>query len=114
MNTVMQSERSMSRLRLRHDLVFAQVPGGALVRRADGGFVLRGQTTYRWLTSLAPFLDGSRTAAELVDGLDDPRSKRVDDLLSVLREHDAVSLVDGDPVDPTGPLVTGSGRGRVR
>lgn len=77
MNTVMQSERSMSRLRLRHDLVFAQVPGGALVRHSDGGFVLRGQTTYRWLTSLAPFLDGSRTAAELVDGLDDPRSKRV-------------------------------------
>jgi len=104
MNTVMQSERSMGRLRLRHDLVFAQVPGGALVRHSDGGFVLRGQTTYRWLTSLAPFLDGSRTAAELVDGLDDSRSKMVDDLLSVLREHDAVSLVDGDPIDPTGPL----------
>jgi len=104
MNTVMQSERSMSRLRLRHDLVFAQVPGGALVRHSDGGFVLRGQTTYRWLTSLAPFLDGSRTSAELVDGLDESRSKMVEDLLSVLTEHEAVSLVGGDPIDPTGPL----------
>lgn len=104
MNIAMQSEKAASRLRLRHDLVFAQVPGGALVRHSDGGFVLRGQTTYRWLASLAPFLDGSRTAEELVAGLDESRSQMVDSLLAVLRDHDAVSLIDGDPVDPTGPL----------
>lgn len=104
MSIMVQTPAAAGRIRLRHDLVFAQVPGGALVRHSDGGFVLRGSSTYQWLATLAPFLDGSRSASELTHGLDETRSKMVDDLLSVLHDKNAVVELLGEPADPEGPL----------
>jgi len=87
------------RMRLRHDLVFAEVPTGTLIRHSDGGFVLRGKSIYQWITTLAPFLDGTKTRDELVAGLDDGRTTMVNKLLDVLADKKALSIVTGPSVD---------------
>ncbi len=87
------------RMRLRHDLIFAEVPTGTLVRHSDGGFVLRGKSIYRWITTLAPFLDGTKTREDLVGGLDDGRAAMVNRLLDALVDRGALSGVTGPTVD---------------
>ncbi|MFD0560371.1 hypothetical protein FB566_4374 [Stackebrandtia endophytica] len=87
------------RMRLRHDLVFAEVPTGTLIRHSDGGFVLRGKSIYQWITTLAPFLDGTKTKEELTAGLDAGRAGMVDKLLDVLTEKGALTTAIGPAVD---------------
>ncbi|MGY5765313.1 TOMM precursor leader peptide-binding protein [Brachybacterium sp. DNPG3] len=87
-----------ARLRLRHDAVFAKAPQGVLVRHSDGGFYVRGENTYQWLASIAPFLDGSLTREELLAGLDEDRAKMVEQLVRALSEKDVVTEVSGRSV----------------
>ncbi|GAA4897624.1 bacteriocin biosynthesis cyclodehydratase domain-containing protein [Stackebrandtia albiflava] len=92
-------EQETRRLRLRHDLVFAELPTGTLVRHSDGGFVLRGKAIYKWLTTLAPFLDGTKTRDDLLAGLDEGRAAMVGRLVDALVDKAALSTVTGPMVD---------------
>ena len=53
------------RPRLRHDVLFADTGSGVLLRHAEASFVVKGRSAYRFLSALAPFLDGGATVEEL-------------------------------------------------
>jgi len=83
------------RLRIRHDVVFAKTGDGVLIRHSGGGFLLRGNSIYEWLTALSPFLDGTRSENELVSDLDESKAGMIHNLLDALRERNVVSEVSG-------------------
>ncbi len=85
-----------SPLRARQDLLFAQVPDGALVRWGDSGYLLKGRTAYRWLASILPRLDGRHTIDDLVAGLDPARAASVRQIVRSLAERGVVQA--GSPV----------------
>lgn len=64
----------LSQPRLRRDVLFTRVPGGVLFHNARGGFQLNGASAYRFATLVVPYLDGSRTLADLVAGF--PQAQR--------------------------------------
>lgn len=68
------------------------------MRHSDGGFYVRGENTYQWLASIAPFLDGSLTRDELLAGLDEDRAGMVEQLVRALSEKDVVTEVSGRSV----------------
>ncbi len=51
--------------RLRHDVVFAEVDEGVLLRDSDKGFVLKGKSAYRLASLMFPFLTGEHSVGEL-------------------------------------------------
>jgi bacteriocin biosynthesis cyclodehydratase domain-containing protein len=51
--------------RLRHDVVFAEVNDGVLLRDSDNGFVLKGKSAYRLASLMFPFLTGEHSVGEL-------------------------------------------------
>ena len=65
------------RPRLRHDVVFAESPDGVLLRHSDHGFLLKGRSAYRLVSSLSPYLTGEHTVAELCAGLGRPQADMV-------------------------------------
>ena len=91
----MPESATEDRLRIRHDVVFAKTGDGVLIRHSDGGFLLRGNSIYEWLTILSPYLDGSRSENELVSDLDESKAGMIHNLLDALRERNVVSEVSG-------------------
>lgn len=51
--------------RLRHDVVFAEVSEGVLLRDSDNGFVIKGKSAYRLASLMFPFLNGEHSVGEL-------------------------------------------------
>src|SRR5690348_8284381 len=78
------------RPRLRHDVVFADTGEGVFLHHADGGFVLRGRSAYRWVSSLFPYMTGEHTVGELCDGLSDERRVMVEDIIRTLLDRGLV------------------------
>ena len=91
----MPESATEDRLRIRHDVVFAKTGDGVLIRHSGGGFLLRGNSIYEWLTALSPFLDGTRSENELVSDLDESKAGMIHNLLDALRERNVVSEVSG-------------------
>lgn len=77
-------------LRARQDLLFAETREGVLVRWGTNGYVLKGRTAYRWLSTVLPLLDGTHTLAELVEGLDEGRAASVRQIVRSLVERGVV------------------------
>lgn len=51
--------------RLRHDVVFAEVDEGVLLRDSNSGFVVKGKSAYRLASLMFPFLTGEHSVGEL-------------------------------------------------
>jgi bacteriocin biosynthesis cyclodehydratase domain-containing protein len=88
--TPMRSGLDGVRPRLRHDVVFADTGEGVFLHHADGGFVLRGRSAYRWVSSLFPYMTGEHTVGELCDGLSDERRVMVEDIIRTLLDRGLV------------------------
>lgn len=82
-------------LRARQDLLFAETREGVLVRWGTSGYVLKGKTAYRWLSTVLPLLDGTHTLDELVDGLDEGRAASVRQIVRSLQERGVVHAGSG-------------------
>ncbi len=65
------------RPRLRHDVVFAESTEGVFLRHSDNGFVLKGRSAYRLVSSLTPHLTGEHSVEELCAGLGDAQTAMV-------------------------------------
>ncbi len=76
-----------TRPRVRRDILYTQVPEGALFHDAKTGFRVHGRTAYRFATLVVPHLDGSCTVDELCAGLGDAQRAMVMDLVSTLYSH---------------------------
>ena len=96
--------------RLRPDVFL--VPSGrgtAYVRSSHGTDLIAAPGIAAWLDRLAPFLDGTRTVGQLIEGLDDTRRPVV---LGVLDRLDAHGLLQ-DAADP-GPAERASAYSALR
>ncbi|RKN47660.1 hypothetical protein [Micromonospora endolithica] len=65
------------RPRLRHDVVFAESADGVFLRHSDNGFVLKGRSAYRLVSSLTPHLTGEHSVEDLCTGLGDAQAAMV-------------------------------------
>ena len=72
---------------LRRDVLFGDTGNGVFIRHAEDAFVLKGRTVYRWLSAVAPLLDGRRTMAELVQALPAPQADMFTSLVETLLER---------------------------
>lgn len=54
---------------LRRDVHFADIGDGVFLRHSDDSMVLKGAVIYRWVATLAPYLTGEATVAELTADL---------------------------------------------
>jgi hypothetical protein len=96
--------------RLRPDVfVVPSGRGTAYVRSSTGTDLIAAPGVAAWLDRLAPFLDGSRTVKQLLDGLDEARRATV---LGVLEHLDTHGLVE-DLADP-GPARRAAAYARLR
>ncbi|MYS23175.1 hypothetical protein GA0115240_14867 [Streptomyces sp. DvalAA-14] len=96
--------------RLRPDVfVVPSGRGTAYVRSSTGTDLIAAPGIAAWLDRLTPFLDGSRTVRQLLDGLDEARRATV---VEVLERLDAHGLVE-DLADP-GPAVRAAAYARLR
>lgn len=73
---------------LRRDVLYADTGQGVFVRHADDAFVMRGSSIYRWLSVLAPHLDGSLTVGDLRASLPEAQQQMLTSLVTVLLERD--------------------------
>lgn len=73
---------------LRRDVLYADTGQGVFIRHADDAFVMRGSSIYRWLSVLAPHLDGTLTVADLRGSLPEAQQQMLTSLVQVLLERD--------------------------
>lgn len=86
------------RPKLRQDSIFLPNNDGVLFRNGSNVFFLKGASTYRWISSLAPHLTGEHTLEELCDSLDPERREMVTRLVHTLWQKGIVK--DHVPEDP--------------
>ncbi|MGW8332878.1 hypothetical protein ACWGLE_33865 [Streptomyces sp. NPDC055897] len=72
--------------------------GTVYVRSSHGTDLIAAPGIARWLDRLTPFLDGTRSVGQLVDGLDEARGSMVLRVLQLMHEHGL--LEDRAAVDP--------------
>lgn len=84
------------RPKLRQDAVIL-FDGGAFLRNGEGGFVLRGEHVFRWLSALSRHLNGTSTVEQLCGGLAPAQRDTVTRLLATLFERGLVIDRRGGP-----------------
>lgn len=72
---------------LRRDVLYADTGQGVFIRHADDAFVMRGSSIYRWLSVLAPHLDGTLRVADLRSSLPEAQQQMLTSLVAVLLER---------------------------
>jgi bacteriocin biosynthesis cyclodehydratase domain-containing protein len=89
-----------ARPRIRHDVLFADAGDGALLRSADGGFLIRGRSAYRLTSMLVPYLTGENTVAQLCADLPEAQRSMVTNFVRTLLERGyARDARPSEPVD---------------
>jgi bacteriocin biosynthesis cyclodehydratase domain-containing protein len=77
----------MMQPKLNGDTFYIPVPDGVFFRHNQGSFKIQGKVVYRWVESLAPYLNGEYTLEQLTAGLDPQKRAMVTELLNTLLEH---------------------------
>ncbi|OZM73054.1 hypothetical protein CFN78_12600 [Amycolatopsis antarctica] len=75
------------RPRLRQDVIFAESDDGVYLQRPGDQFVLKGRSTYRWITLLAPRMNGEHTVEQLSSGLPEEHRRTLVNLIGLLAER---------------------------
>jgi hypothetical protein len=70
--------------KLKGDTFFIPVPDGIYFRNNQGSLKIRGKVVYRWVESLAPYLNGEHPLAKITAGLDSEKQAMVTDLVNTL------------------------------
>ena len=73
--------------KLTSDTVYLPVGDDVYFRNNRGSLKLKGKLLYRWVETLAPYLDGNHTLAELTEGLDPERQALVTELIATLLDQ---------------------------
>ncbi len=73
--------------RLRHDVVFAEVDEGVLLRDSDSGFVVKGKSAYRLASLMFPFLTGEHSVGELCADLPSGHQDMVTTMIRTLLDR---------------------------
>jgi putative thiazole-containing bacteriocin maturation protein len=84
------------RPKLKGDTFYLPVADGVYFRNNQGSLKIKGKNTYRWIESLAPYLDGTRTLVELTHGLDAEKQAMVTQLVENLLTHHFLKDVSHD------------------
>ena len=84
------------RPKLKGDTLFTPLDDGVIFRNNQGSFKLKGQTISRWVESLAPYLNGEHTLAELTAGLETEKEALVTDLVNTLSARGFVRDISQD------------------
>src|SRR5579884_2997038 len=69
---------------------------GVVFRNRQNSFEIRGQTIYRWVARLAPYLNGEHTLDEITQGLDPQRQVWISRLLETLQAQHCLKDVSQD------------------
>ena len=72
------------RPKLRGDCLYFEIDDGAYLETPQSSLMFSGATTFRLLDRIAPYLDGSHTMDELVDGLTEAQRVAITDLVTEL------------------------------
>lgn len=78
------------RPKLKHDIVFLEVENGTFFQGNNKGFVLKGRSSYKWISALAPYMTGEYTLAQLCEGLESVQTDMVKSLVQALLEKEVV------------------------
>jgi bacteriocin biosynthesis cyclodehydratase domain-containing protein len=70
--------------KLKGDTFFIPTPDGIYFRSNRGSLKLKGKVIHRWIESLAPYLNGEHTLAQITTGLDAEKQAMVTDLVNTL------------------------------
>src|SRR2546421_7628219 len=76
--------RTTMQPKLKGDTIFIPEPDGISFRNNQGSFKIKGKVIYRWVESLAPYLNGEHTLAKITAGLDSERKEMVTGLINIL------------------------------
>ncbi|WP_327002306.1 TOMM precursor leader peptide-binding protein [Dactylosporangium sp. NBC_01737] len=93
-----------TRPRIRRDILFTAAYDGVLFHNSSGGFKITSSSAYRLAALLVPFLDGSRTVAELCAKLPDPQRGMVGELVGALLTRGFARDVPAGEADPAAVL----------
>jgi putative thiazole-containing bacteriocin maturation protein len=73
--------------KLKGDTFFIPMPDGIYFRNNQSSLKIKGKVVYRWVESLAPYLNGEHTLAKITAGLDSEKQAMVKDLVNTLLTH---------------------------
>lgn len=78
---------SLSRPRVKHDVLFVQTPGGVLFHDAQGGFQLSAKSAYQLACLVVPYMNGRHTVEQLCASLSADQRTMVADLAAALLDR---------------------------
>jgi putative thiazole-containing bacteriocin maturation protein len=70
--------------KLKGDTFFFPLPDGIYFRNNQGSLKIKGKVIHRWVESLAPYLNGKHSLAQITAGLDTEKKAMVTDLVNTL------------------------------
>ncbi|TMC15252.1 MAG: TOMM precursor leader peptide-binding protein [Chloroflexi bacterium] len=82
--------------KLKGDTLFVPVDDGVYFRNNRGSLKIKGKVIYHWVESLAPYLNGGHTLAEITAGLDSEKQTMVTELVNILTAQGFVRDISQD------------------
>lgn len=86
---------------LRGDALYLKHPQGAVVKDANGSYLVKGETVYDWLAAVTPLLDGSRSVDQITAKVPEGTQTTAEQLIDLLVSRGTARLLEG-PVEETG------------
>ncbi len=94
------------RPKLGGDTKYVPTPDGVYLQNNRRVLRIPGKQVYQWVDRLAPYLDGTRSLAELTDGLSADRAEMVDQLVEMLAGAGFIKDVEADDSHTLSPAET--------
>src|SRR5215472_10427448 len=90
--------------KLKGDTFFIPMPDGIYFRNNQGSLKIKGKVVYRWVESLAPYLNGEHTLAKITAGLDSEKQAMVTNLVNTLLTNGFLKDLSQDLPHDLSPL----------
>jgi bacteriocin biosynthesis cyclodehydratase domain-containing protein len=97
---------SLSRPRIKHDVLFVQTPGGVLFHDSQGGFQLNAKSAYQLASLIVPYMNGRHTVEQLCASLGDDQRTMVADLAAALLDRGFARDAEAPGSAPDGAACT--------